>query len=335
MLFLVCFSMVLCSVSAQDDKSFLLRLEGSWKFSINDSMKWAKPGFDDSKWESIRVPSAWEDQGFYGYDGYAWYRTSFAYNKDMRNKDLYLDLGYIDDVDQVYLNGHLIGFSGAFPPQFSTAFEARRKYPVPEEYLNQQGKNVIAVRVYNQQMSGGILSGEIGICYSNAKPDLSLIGLWSFRTGDNKQWKSVECKDKAWKKIVVPGNWENQGYIDYDGFAWYRRHFTASDELINQKLMFVVGRISNIAEVYLNGVLIGSTGKMPKDNDDVTMDEGKLRKCSAFNVPENLLIHSKDNVIAIKVYNVQHGGGIVDGPVGFVKLANYNRYFKDLVVNED
>lgn len=99
--------------------------------------------------------------------------------------------------------------------------------------------------------------------------------------------------------------------------------------------MFVVGRISNIAEVYLNGVLIGSTGKMPKDNDDVTMDEGKLRKCSAFNVPENLLIHSKDNVIAIKVYNVQHGGGIVDGPVGFVKLANYNRYFKDLVVNED
>ncbi len=33
--------------------------------------------FDDSKWDKITVPSSWENQGFRGYNGYAWYRVSF------------------------------------------------------------------------------------------------------------------------------------------------------------------------------------------------------------------------------------------------------------------
>lgn len=333
---LVYFSLLFTSAEAQDDKAFLLRLEGLWKFSINDSMKWAKADFDDSKWESIKVPSAWEDQGFYGYDGYAWYRTTFTYSKDMRNRDLYLNLGYIDDVDQVYLNGKLIGFSGTFPPQFATAFEARRRYPIPEEYLNQQGKNIIAVRVYNHQMAGGILSGDIGISWSNQKPDFSILGLWMFKTGDNKLWKNYECKDKQWKKIVVPGNWENQGYIDYDGFAWYRRHFRLPEDLVGQKLVLVLGKINNIDEVYINGVLIGQTGKMPQAGNGTNKPEDDSgTRCRAYIVPENLLSAKKDNVIAIRVYNIEHRGGIVDGPAGFVKQLNYNRYFKDMIVRSE
>jgi len=327
------FVSVVSSLKAQDEKSFILRLEGSWKFSINDSMKWARPDFDDSHWESIKVPSAWEDQGFYGYDGYAWYRTSFSVTKEMRNKDLYLNLGYIDDVDQVYLNGKLIGFSGTFPPQFATAYEARRKYPIPEEYLNVQGKNVIAVRVYNHQLAGGILSGDIGISSSSVKPDFSISGLWLFKTGDSKFWKELDCKDKAWKKIVVPGNWENQGYIDYDGYAWYRRHFVLPDDLLGQKLMLVLGKINNVADVYINGILIGSTGKVHNGNGTVKIDDDNTdnQKCHSFTIPDNLIHPRKENVIAIKVFNVQHRGGIVDGPVGFVKLSTYTRYFKEMV----
>lgn len=319
---------------AQEDK-FLVRLEGQWKFAINDSMRWAKPEYDDSRWETIRVPSAWEDQGFYGYDGYAWYRTSFSYTKEMRNKDLYLNLGYIDDVDQVYINGKLIGFSGTFPPQFSTAFEARRKYPIPEEYLNVKEKNTIAVRVYNHQMAGGILSGDIGISAGNVKPDFSIMGLWSFKTGDNKTWKTNDVKDKLWKKIVVPGNWENQGYIDYDGFAWYRKHFSLPEDLANQKLVLVVGKTNNVEEVYINNVLVGSSGKMPENAASAKAEEESGKKCYSFVVPDNLIKPNKENIIAIRVFNAQHRGGIVEGPVGFVKQANFNRYFKDIAGSEN
>jgi len=330
------FSLAFQSIKAQDDKSFLLKLDGLWKFSINDSLKWAKPNYDDSSWEKIKVPSAWEDQGFYGYDGYAWYRTSFSLTKDMNNKDLYLNLGYINDVDQVYLNGKLIGFSGTFPPQFSTAFEARRKYPIPDEYLIPKGKNVIAVRVYNHQMAGGILSGDIGISSNNIKPDFSILGLWQFKTGDNKLWKETDFKDKLWKKIVVPGNWENQGYVDYDGYAWYRRHFRLPEELLNQKLILILGKIYNVEEVYMNGTLIGSGGKMPTSNEKPAEDgETDNKKCHSYTIPENLILSKKDNVITIRVYNSEHRGGIVDGPVGFVKVINFNKYFKEMAEIEN
>ena len=334
-LLFVCTLLTILPLKSQDDKSFILKLEGRWKFSINDSMKWARADYDDSNWESIKVPSAWEDQGFYGYDGYAWYRTSFQYSKEMRGKDLYLNLGYIDDVDQVYINGKLIGFSGTFPPQFSTAFEARRKYPIPEDCLNVLGKNVIAVRVYNHQMAGGILSGDIGISAGNVRPDYSIFGLWLFKTGDNKSWKGADFKDKQWKKIVVPGNWENQGYIDYDGFAWYRKHFVLPEDLVNQKLVLLLGKINNVEEVYINGVLIGSTGKMPESNEQPKIEEEFSKKSRSYTIPENLIKPNKDNVIAIRIYNIQHRGGIIEGPVGFVKQASVARYFKDFVGNEN
>lgn len=315
---------------AREDKDFILRLEGNWKFCIGDNAEWANPNFDDNEWETIKVPSAWEDQGFYGYDGYAWYRTSFNYSKDFKNKELYLHLGYIDDVDQVYINGHVIGSSGSFPPQFSIALEAKRKYLIPEEYLNTSGKNIISVRVYNHQMAGGILSGEIGIA-SAVKPDYSLSGEWLFRTGDNKSWKESEYKDKQWKKIPVPSNWESQGYKDHNGFAWYRKHFLLPADFPTQKVTLVIGNIFNCEEVYLNGTLIGSTGKMPgSKNKEAETDETK-KKCRTYTIPENLLHTNKQNLISIRVFNVEHRGGIVEGPVGLFKSATFAKYSKELI----
>lgn len=331
---IACIFHLLCLLhiaDAQEDKSFLLRLEGSWKFSIGDSSsKWFNPEFDDTRWESIKVPSAWEDQGFYGYDGYAWYRTSFMATKEMKNKEIFLSLGYINDVDQVFVNGRLIGYSGTFPPDYSPGTEARRKYPIPLELLNLQTKNVIAVRVYNHQMAGGIISGDIGICsFYTIKPDISFLGMWLFKTGDNKAWKNLEFKDKLWKKIVVPGSWKNQGFKDYDGVAWYRKHFAVSDEFLNQKLVLVIGKIDNCDEVYVNGKLVGTTGKIPNGQDSNQHTEENFKKIRAYNLPDNILTPNKDNVITIRVYDTKQRGGIVEGPVGIVKLTNFTRYFNE------
>jgi len=179
-------------------------------------------------------------------------------------------------------------------------------------------------------MAGGILSGDIGISWSNNKPDFSILGLWLFKTGDNKVWKGCELKDKLWKKIVVPGNWENQGYIDYDGFAWYRKHFVLPEDLVNQKLVLVLGKINNIEEVYINGILIGASGKMPTANEKPNIEEESGKKCHSYTIPENVMIPNKENIISIRIFNVQHRGGIVDGPVGFVKVSNFNKYYKEL-----
>ena len=67
------------------EEKLILDLSGRWKFSLGDDMNWKEERFNDNNWEKVNVPSSWENQGFHGYDGYAWYRTSFKLTSDIKN----------------------------------------------------------------------------------------------------------------------------------------------------------------------------------------------------------------------------------------------------------
>ena len=161
---LIClFSQTSQAYVAQENLVLLQSLKGSWLFSIGINEEWISPKFNDSGWEAIKVPSPWEDQGFNGYNGYAFYRKKFTIPSLYKGRMLYLNMGYIDDVDEVYLNGHKIGSTGSFPPDYSTAYNAERIYYIPEEFISFDAPNIIAVKVYDSYEWGGIVSGEPGL----------------------------------------------------------------------------------------------------------------------------------------------------------------------------
>lgn len=164
-----------------------INFEGYWKFSIGDNLTWANREYNDSDWEEVFVPSPWEDEGFHGYDGFAWYRKHFTIPEEYISSALYIDLGFIDDVDETYLNGHFVGFSGSFPPNYVTAYFAQRKYALPPDYINYGGENVLSVRVYDAQLGGGITSGTIGLFITKEMiiPQQFLTGDWKFAVGDS------------------------------------------------------------------------------------------------------------------------------------------------------
>ena len=83
--------------------------ESSWRFKPGDDSSYAKPGYDDSGWDLIKVPSAFETQGFPNLDGYVWYRVHFKVPKNKLNAQYYVLPGKIDDVDVTYLNGVQVG----------------------------------------------------------------------------------------------------------------------------------------------------------------------------------------------------------------------------------
>ncbi|MEO8168434.1 MAG: sugar-binding domain-containing protein, partial [bacterium] len=149
--------------STAEDFRLLFGLRGEWKFELGDDKRRGLPSFDDSRWEKIYAPSKWEDQGFPGYDGYAWYRKHFQAGADWKDKSISLQLGRIDDVDEVYVNGKLVGTTGRFPPDYETAYYEERNYPIPLSYLNIGGDNVIAVRVYDDELGGGMYEGNLGV----------------------------------------------------------------------------------------------------------------------------------------------------------------------------
>ncbi|HZW38448.1 MAG TPA: beta galactosidase jelly roll domain-containing protein [Ignavibacteriaceae bacterium] len=313
------------SVLAQEYKN-VLSLRGKWKFSIGDDKKWADFNFDDKNWEEIYAPSSWEDQGFHGYNGYAWYRKHFYYKDNLKGRNIYLQLGDIDDVDQVYVNGKLVGFTGSFPPNYRTAYNIFRNYPIPESYLKENSDNVIAVRVYDGELSGGILYKNIGI-YTLGSPilfDVNLEGEWKFKPDDIGEAKEPYFNDSKWGRIIVPGYWESQGYADYDGYAWYRKKFYMPENLKGKKIMLCLGKIDDVDQVFINGKIVGQTGDWNGTPEYSGEDYQKFR---AYYVPEDKFNFNKENVITIRVYDGFQDGGIYQGPIGIMSQDKYSKFW--------
>jgi hypothetical protein len=292
-------------------------LRGMWKFRIGDDPQWALVRFDDSSWGEIYAPSNWESHGYAGYDGFAWYRKRFVISEDFNSHKLVLELGYIDDVDEVFINGEKIGQTGSFPNNYSTAYNSRRRYSIPNQLLRFGSSNLIAVRVYDSQLEGGITGGDLKIesLGVTVVPDIDMTGKWLISKGRSFE-KSLS------REITVPGAWENQGMMNYDGFAVYQQTFKASASLTNQILVMMAGRIDDLDEVFINGVKVGATGSFAfRDTEDY------YREFRNYVIPQGV-VKPGDNTIEIKIYDGHGEGGIIEGPVGIISQTRFREYWK-------
>jgi cephalosporin-C deacetylase-like acetyl esterase/sugar lactone lactonase YvrE len=139
-------------------------LTSYWKFATGDSLNYKDPAFNDAGWRTLYANASWESQGFSGYDGYAWYRQTVTIPSSLRSaadqyRGFILRLGKIDDCDQTYFNGTLIGATGQLPPNYGTAYDQDRVYLIPTSLVRWDAPNVIAVRVYDGGGDGGLYSG--------------------------------------------------------------------------------------------------------------------------------------------------------------------------------
>jgi len=239
-------------------------------------------------------------------------------------------LGYVDDVDQTFINGKLIGVSGGFPSNYRTAYNAFRQYFIPQEYLNTNGENIIAVRIYDDELDGGIMSGKIGLyTYEGGfEPDVNLSGIWDFKTGDDSLFLKKATTDSSADKLMVPGHWDVQGYQDYDGFGWYKKSFYLPKDFANESMILLLGKIDDIDQTFVNGIPVGSTGKwnftdVPTDYDS---NEEYLTN-RVYSVPQKILKYGETNTIVVRVYDGFRNGGIYDGPIGLITQDNYKKHF--------
>jgi len=303
-----------------EDYTLKIDLKGEWSFSIGDNKQWISPDYDDSRWEKIIAPADWENEGFHGYDGHAYYRIHFDGSLLEKNQNHFLNLGSIDDVDEAYVNGALVGRSGCFPPEFKTAYKANRKYYIPNSTIDFRGDNVITVRVYDDVLNGGITHGNLGI-YTPKRTQIlnqTFHGLWKFSQEDNSDFKEISYQENHWEDILVPSYWDNQGHGLYDGIAWYRKTFELEFELERNKNYYIIlGKVDDFDITYLNGQKIGST------NDG--LDYGRSRsynKLRIYKIPFNLLNTESPNVLAVKVLDIGNDGGIYMGPIGIIEEEN-------------
>jgi len=300
----------------------IIDLEGNWKFTVGDEPAWAMVDYNDRDWDDVTVPGNWESDGFVGYNGFAWYRKAFYLTNGWDEMSPFLVMGYIDDVDEVYLNGHLIGASGIMPPKMTTAYLQLRRYPLPVELLNPDGKNVIAVRVFDEYREGGIFDGPVGIYWDqdNELLSLNLAGYWDFEPLIESDNTASRFYNQENGKIYVPGYWENFGYASFDGTAVYTKTFRISLSFDTDDIMIVLGYIDDIDKVYINDERIGTIETAKNDPDQNLHLDLVFR---GYAIPPGILKKGEINTLKVKVYDTGGLGGIYEGPVGLVTSENY------------
>lgn len=140
---------------------------------------------------------------------------------------------------------------------------------------------------------------------------LSLEGNHKFRLEDDPRFAAPEFDDSDWQTVVVPLGWRDQGIPAKPYVGWYRFHFIAPAELRNLDPGLQVGPCGLAYEVFLNGDLVGTVGKI--DEYHMWGEEWRER---IFSLPPELLRIGEGNVIAMRVQRLVGTGGIAAGPFG-------------------
>ena len=143
---------------------------------IDGKPAWAGVSVDDSQWKQMELPGIWENSGLTGLNGVVWFRKSFYLNKTEANSNLGLSLAKIDDSDQVWVNGHLVG-------GLTQAYNVTREYEVDASQLV-AGENVIVVRVVDTGGGGGIYGDPELLFYQSSIKKESLAGQWLYKVGE-------------------------------------------------------------------------------------------------------------------------------------------------------
>ena len=141
---------------------------------VDGRAAWADPALDEAGWTDLPVPGVWEQGGYDGLDGIAWYRTSFTLTAEEARQGVRISLGAIDDNDITWINGVEAGRTDGY--------SLPRLYTVPASALR-AGRNVLAVRVADGAGNGGPYGPADRFHVETASGRKSLAGTWRFRVG--------------------------------------------------------------------------------------------------------------------------------------------------------
>lgn len=150
--------------------------------------RWREPGFDAGGWREITLPSVFTGPDLEGHDGIVYLRREVELTPEFAAAGGggagRILLGPIDDRDEVWINGTLVG-STRSDGKWSQA----REYEVPAGLLR-AGTNVVAIRVLDTGGMGaaGIASGragemaiEVGLGPSARR--VAIDGVWKYAVG--------------------------------------------------------------------------------------------------------------------------------------------------------
>jgi beta-galactosidase len=117
---------------------------------------WQRPDLNEAEWRTLPVPAEWGTTPVGRYEGAAWYRVRFTPPADLAGRKLILRFGAVDEEAWVYLNGELVGEHSAASTGQTVHQIWDKPFDLPLPKVRVGAENVLAVRVQNSMLAGGI-----------------------------------------------------------------------------------------------------------------------------------------------------------------------------------
>ena len=132
-------------------------------------------------------------------------------------------------------------------------------------------------------------------CSSDDSEFLSLDDSWSYSLEENGTYDPLSFSGLQNLTKLFPGT---------EGYVWLSNTFTIPEALRGRSLGVYLGKVRVAADVWLNGELVGTAGRMPPE------DYTPGNKAEYFLLPERLLKPSDQNTLKVHIY-VNGSGGIL------------------------
>ena len=143
---------------------------------------------------------------------------------------------------------------------------------------------------------------------------------WRFNKGDVEgNPAAMDFDDSGWQVVAIPHGLEYlpveaSGSMNYQGVAWYRKHFTLESSLKGKKLFLHFEGIMGKSEVYVNGKLLKKYygGYLP-----IILDV------------TDAILWGKENVVAVKADNSDDPTFPVGKPQNLLDFTYFGGIYRD------
>ncbi len=147
----------------------------------------------------------------------------------------------------------------------------------------------------------------------NSGEIISLEGEWFFKTdpkntGVKDKWFSSNYSVDDWQKIETGKFWDEQGYADYDGYAWYKNDIFIPANWAGCEPGIMFGGVDDAYELFINGRRVGAFGSMSCESTSM------CRTITACLLGD-YLNPGEINNFTIRVFDFWGAGGINERPM--------------------
>lgn len=164
----------LSAEGAPEYGSFLMHWLDQYDVGLKDH--WASPDLNDSDWQTVHIPGAFEEMGLADDSCVVWFRKEIVLPDPLPAGKASIHLGWVEKMETTYVNGHWVGAS--------SWVEHNRDYDVPRSDLK-PGTNLVILSIFKWQSKDSFLSNPDLMRLMVGGTVVSLAGEWKARLSFN------------------------------------------------------------------------------------------------------------------------------------------------------